>query len=321
VNILQYILRRALYAIPILLGVLFLLFVIFFNVANPYDMAMKAKGEKAPKEVLEAWIQLHGYDKPKFPTWQDPTNSMLFDHFRRMLTFDFGNSDVDDQPILKKIRKGMGPSLMLATPSFFLSVFLAVSLSLFIAFFRGSAMDQVGVFLCVLGMSIVILIYILMGQFLLSKTLKYFPISGYERGDGGRFIVLPLLIGLVAGLGSSVRFYRTIMVEETGKDYVRTARAKGVSDSGIMFHHVLKNAMIPILTQVVMAIPYLFLGSLLMESFFGIPGLGSMTKDAIDANDFATLRVMVFIGSVLFIVGQTATDISYCLVDPRVRLE
>lgn len=320
-NILHYILRRALYAIPILLGVLFLLFAIFFNVANPYDMAIKAKGEKAPREVLDAWIKLHGYDKPKFPTWQDPANSILYDHFRRMLTFDFGNSDVDDQPILKKIQKGMGPSLMLATPSFFLSVFVAVSLSLFIAFFRGTALDQMGVFLCVLGMSVVILIYILMGQFVLSKTLKYFPISGYERGDGWRFIVLPLLIGLVAGLGGSVRFYRTIMVEETGKDYVRTAKAKGVSDTGIMFRHVLKNAMIPILTQVVMGIPYLFLGSLLMESFFGIPGLGSMTKDAIDANDFATLRVMVFIGSLLFIIGQTATDISYCLVDPRVRLE
>jgi len=321
-NILRYTLRRILYAAPILLGVLLILFLIFFAVADPVDIARRAKGEKASQEVLDAWLELHGYDKPKFPSWEDPINCILFDHYKSMLTFQFGASDVDDQPIVDKIKRGMVPSLTLTVPSFFMGIYLAVSISLLVAFFRGTYIDYMGVFLCVLGMSVPILVYIIAGQYLLSLVLKYFPMSGFERGfEGWRFVILPVVISVLGGLGGSVRFYRTIMVEEMGRDYVRTAKAKGVGDSGVMFKHVLKNAMIPILTQVVMVIPYLFLGSLLMESFFGIPGLGSMTKDAIDANDFATLRVMVFIGSILFIFGQIATDVSYAAVDPRIRLE
>lgn len=321
-NLLRYVLRRVLYAVPILLGVLLILFFIFFAVADPEDMARRAKGEKASQEVLQAWLKLHGYDKPKYPSPGNLTHCILFDHYKSMLTFKFGASDVDDQPILNKIKKGMGPSLVLTVPSFLMGIFLAIALSLLVAFFRATYIDTMGVFLCVLGMSVPILVYIITGQYLLSLVLKYFPMSGFERGwVGWRFIILPVLISVLGGLGGSIRFYRTVMLEEMSKDYVRTAKAKGVSDGGVMFKHVLKNAMIPILTQVVMVIPYLFLGSLLMESFFGIPGLGSMTRDAISSNDFSTLRVMVFIGSILFIVGQIATDISYALVDPRIRLE
>ena len=132
---------------------------------------------------------------------------------------------------------------------------------------------------------------------------------------------MPVLVGLAASVGEQVRFYRTVFVEETNQDYVRTARAKGCGDGRVMWNHVLRNAMIPVITRVVLAIPFLFTGSILLESFFAIPGLGSMTVDAIHANDFATLRVMVFLGSVLFIVGQIVTDICYTLADPRVRLE
>ena len=148
------------------------------------------------------------------------------------------------------------------------------------------------------------------------------PISGFASGlDAWKFLILPVVIGVVAGIGSSTRWYRTIFLEEIGKDYVRTARAKGLSEITVLFRHVLRNAMIPILTGVVVVIPMLFMGSLLTESFFGIPGLGSYTIDAIQAQDFAVVRAMVFIGSVLYIVGLILTDISYTFVDPRVRFE
>jgi peptide/nickel transport system permease protein len=148
------------------------------------------------------------------------------------------------------------------------------------------------------------------------------PISGYQSGfDAARFLILPVAVGVIAGLGASIRWYRAIFLEEIGKDYVRTARAKGVSEVAVLFRHVLKNGMIPILTGVVVVIPSLFLGSLISESFFGIPGLGSFTIEAILMQDFAIVRAMVFIGALLYILGLILTDLSYTLVDPRVRLQ
>ena len=148
------------------------------------------------------------------------------------------------------------------------------------------------------------------------------PISGFDFGVSAlKFVILPVIVGVIAGIGSGTRWYRTIFLEEINKDYVRTARAKGLSEIRVLFKHVLKNAMIPILTGVVVVIPLLFLGSLITESFFGIPGLGSYTIDAISSQDFAVVRAMVFIGSVFYIVGLILTDISYTVVDPRIRLE
>jgi peptide/nickel transport system permease protein len=172
-------------------------------------------------------------------------------------------------------------------------------------------------------MSVSALLYIIGGQYLLGKMLRWFPISGFDPAPAviARFLALPVIVGIIAGLGDSVRFDRTVFVEETSKDYVRTARAKGAGEGRIMLRHVFRNGLIPILTQIVIAIPFLFTGSILLESFFGIPGLGSITVDAINANDFATLRTMVFIGSLLFVLGQILTDVSYTLADPRVRLE
>jgi peptide/nickel transport system permease protein len=240
-----------------------------------------------------------------------------------MLTFDFGLSDADDSPILERIRKGVGPSLSLTVPLFVLGLLVAIPLSLLVAFFRETYIDRTGVFLCVLAMSVSTLLYIIGAQFLIGKMLRWFPISGFDPNLLllPRFLAMPILVGIVSGIGSDVRFYRTAFIEESSRDFVRTARAKGASEVRIMTRHVLRNALIPILTQVVLAIPFLFTGSLLLESFFGIPGLGGITVDAIQANDFSTLRTMVFIGSLLFVLGQIATDLSYGLVDPRVRLE
>ncbi len=319
---LAYVLRRLLYGGAVVLGVLGVLFVLFFQVATPDDIARRALGDKARTDAIEQWKVNHGYDRPLWP-WQDFDDNLFFHHYSTMLSFDFGRSDVDDAPIMRRVREGAVPSLILTVPIFTLSLVLTVLLGLFVAFFRETYIDTAGVFFCVLAMSVSILLYIIGGQYLIGKLLRWFPISGFDSDPAVvlRFLALPVLIGLLSGVGSNVRFYRTVFVEETSRDYVRTARAKGAGEWRVMVHHVLSNSLIPILTQIVLAIPFLFTGSLLLESFFGIPGLGSLMVDAINQNDFATMRVMVFVFSLLFVVGQIATDISYAAVDPRVRLE
>ncbi len=319
---LAYLLRRILYGFVTVLGVLLFLFVLFFLFATPDDVARKAVGEKAPPEVIEQWKANHGYDKPRFWNPHRPFDTMLVEHFRRMLTFDFGRSDSDDTPIMRRLRQGIGPSLSLTVPLFTLGLALGIAFALFVAFFRETYIDRGGVVLCVLVMSVSMLLYIIGAQYLIGKLLRWFPISGFDPSPAviGRFLAMPLVVGLLAHLGGDVRFYRTIFVEEATRDYVRTARAKGCGAPRIMFRHVLRNALIPILTTVVIEIPFLFTGSILLESFFGIPGLGAVTVEAINSNDFATLRTMVYMGSLLFVLGQILTDISYTVVDPRVRL-
>ena len=196
-----------------------------------------------------------------------------------------------------------------------------ITFGLILAFFRGTYVDVSGVVLCVIMMSISGLFYIIGGQYLIGKLLHLVPISGYDNGfEAIKFIILPVLVGLIGGIGASTRWYRTLFLEEMNKDYVRTARAKGLSETKVLYQHVLVNGLIPILTGVVVLLPTLFIGSLIVESFFAIPGLGSYTIDAINAQDFAIVRSMVFLGSVLYIIGLILTDISYTLVDPRVRL-
>lgn len=327
---LAYVLRRLGYGFLTLLGVLFLLFLLFFTLTTPEDIARMAVGEKAPPQVYTQWIKNHGYDRPLFVndaymTWSVKryTDTLLFDHYSRMLTFDFGRSDIDDSPIVQRIREGAGPSLSLTLPLFAIGLVIGTALSLLVAFFRDTYIDRMGLVLCVLAMSVAALLYIIAGQYLMGKYLRWFPISGFDPDPRliWRFLALPVVVGLLARLGSDVRFYRTVFVEEMSRDYVRTARAKGCGEGQIMFRHVLRNAMLPILTSIVMTIPFLFMGSFLLESFFGIPGLGAMVFEAIHSNDFSTLRTMVFIGALLFILAQIATDISYTLADPRVRLE
>lgn len=324
---LAYIARRLLYAPLILVGVNLLTFALFFVVNTPDDMARMQLGVKrVTPEAIERWKAERGYDKPLFINAEMPgvkvlTETVFFEKSLRMFVFDFGRAD-DGRDIANEIVSRMGPSLAIALPTFALGLFVTVAFALLLVFFRASYLDLWGGVLCVGMMSISGLFYIIGGQWLVSKVWHLVPISGYGTGvDVSRFLVLPVLIGVVAGIGASSRWYRTIFVEEAGKDYVRTARAKGLSELQALFRHVLKNGMIPILTGVVVVIPSLFMGSLLTESFFGIPGLGSYTIDAINAQDFLVVRAMVFIGAMLYIVGLLLTDLSYTLVDPRVRLE
>jgi len=322
-----YIVRRLLYAIPILVGVNLLTFLLFFIVNTPDDMArMQLGAKRVTPEAIEKWKAERGYDLPLF--WNSNEES-LFDKASKtiftqksakLFVFDFGYSE-DKRDIAGEIGERMWPSLALAVPVFLVGLAVCVSFALLMAFFRATYLDFWGVVLCVAMMSVSTLFYIIGGQYLVSKTLHLVPISGYAGGmDSIRFLILPVAIGVIAGIGSSSRWYRTLFLEEMGRDYVRTARAKGLAESAVLFRHVLKNAMIPILTGAVVVIPLLFLGSLLSESFFGIPGLGSYTIDAIQAQDFAVVRSMVFLGSVFYIAGLILTDISYTLVDPRIRL-
>ena len=324
---LAYIVRRVLYAIPILIGVNLITFVLFFVVNTPDDMARMHLGAKrVTPEAIDKWKQERGYHKDllwneKAPGAVKFTDTIFFEKSLRLFAFDFGRAE-DQRDIAHEIRARMGPSLALAIPVFLVGLAVNITFALLMAFFRATYLDFWGVVLCVAMMSISTLFYIIGGQYLASKILHLVPISGYDDGlDAAKFVILPVLIGVVSGIGSGSRWYRTIFLEEMGRDYVRTARAKGLAESVVLFRHVLKNAMIPILTGAVVVIPLLFMGSLLAESFFGIPGLGSYTIDAIQAQDFAVVRSMVFIGSVLYIVGLLLTDLSYTLVDPRIRLE
>jgi len=322
-----YVVRRILYAIPILIGVNLITFLLFFVVNTPDDMArMQLGAKRVTPEAIEKWKAERGYDKPMlYNAAADGlgalTETIFFQKSVKLFRFEFGNAD-DGRSIGHEIRTRMLPSLAIAVPVFAVGLAVNITVALALVFFRATYLDFWGVVLCVAMMSISMLFYIIGGQFLASKLWHLVPISGYDGGlDAGRFVLLPVLVGVIAGIGSSTRWYRTIFREEVGRDYVRTARAKGLAETTIMFRHVLKNAMIPVLTGVVVVIPLLFMGSLLTESFFGIPGLGSYTIDAIQGQDFAVVRAMVFLGSVLYIVGLILTDISYTLVDPRVRFE
>jgi peptide/nickel transport system permease protein len=321
-----YIIRRLLYAIPILIGVNLFTFALFFVVNPPDQMARLHLGERhVTQEAIDKWKSQRGYDLPLMINSEAEglstlTDTIFFEKSIRLFIFDFGSSD-NGRDISYDIGQRMWPSLAIAIPSLIVALVVNIFFAMLLAFFRGSYIDIWGVILCVVLMSISALFYYIGGQFLVGKLLHLVPISGYDTGlNATKFIILPVLIGVAAGIGASTRWYRTFFLEEIGKDFVRTARAKGLSESLVLFRHVLKNAMIPILTGIVVALPLLFMGSLIIESFFGIPGLGSYTIDAINQQDFAIVRAMVFLGSVLYIIGLILTDISYTLVDPRVRL-
>ncbi|WP_269900236.1 ABC transporter permease [Paenalcaligenes faecalis] len=324
---LRYLLRRLGYGILVLLGVNLLTFVLFFAVNTPDDMARLAiGGQRVSADAIEQWKRQQGYDKPLFVNHSQTglhivKDTIFFERSVPLLRLDFGFSD-GGHDIGHEIANRMGPSLALAIPTFILGLAVSVAFALFLVFFRHTAIDFYGVVLCVILLSISGLFYIIAGQWLFAKLLAWVPYSGWTQGlDTSRFLILPVLIGVISRLGGESRFYRSLFLEESNKDYIRTARAKGLSEYTVLFKHLLRNAMLPILTGTVSAIPLLFMGSLISESFFGIPGLGSYTIEAINAQDLSIVRAMVFLGSGLYIIGLILADISYTLADPRVRFE
>ncbi len=312
-NIWAYIIRRLLYVIPVLLGVCLIIFVLF-NLVSP-DPTLIMLGKHASVSQMEDLRRELGLDRPWFLQYLDVVKSAF--------TFDFGRSWSTKQEIIEMIKAGAIPSLTLSIPAFVISTFLSISISLFVAFFRGTILDRTIVFLCVTMMSISSLAYILFGQWFFAFKLGLFEISGYEFGFPYfiPYVILPVLIWVMLGIGPDVRFYRTIILDEIYQDYVRTARAKGLSENKIMFKHVLKNAMIPIITYVIIQIPFLILGALLLETFFSIPGLGGIVLSAINSSDFPVVKAMTILISVAYIIFSVLTDVMYTLVDPRVRLK
>jgi len=309
-----YIFRRLLYTVPIVVGVLLLTFFLFSVVGG--DISPQIAGKNADAQTIAEIRHEYGFDKPLFLSW----DSQFVNHFRKALTFQFGRA-LDREKISEKILRGVGPSLSLTIPMFLGTLVLSLTLALLAAFVRGSWLDMVVVILCVAGMSIPYLSFIIYGQYFFAYKLGWFPILYMPEESLLTSLTLPVLIGIIAGLGGNLRFYRTVVLDEMRSDYVRTAFAKGLSTTKVLFKHVLKNALIPIITSVVLSIPYLFLGSLLLERFFGIPGLGSLMIEAIASRDFFIINAMTFIFSLLIVVFTLLTDICYAWADPRIKLE
>jgi peptide/nickel transport system permease protein len=308
-----YIVRKLLSTIPTLLGVALIVFVLFNLVGG--DPTYQMLGRHANAQQIEEVRHEYGFDQSR------PVQ--FLNYLKQIVTFDYGRSYSTRQSISQMIGDGIVPSLSLMIPAFLVTTLLSIAIGLGAAYFRGKAIDRVTVILCIFGMSLPMLGYILFGQYFFAFKLGWFPISGYETAwpDRIQYILMPMAIFVLVSLGYDVRFYRTAILEETSQDYVRTARAKGLSEPVIFFRHVLKNSMVPILTNIVVEIPLLILGAFLLESFFGIPGLGSITIDAVNNSDFPVIKAMTTLVAFLYILGNLATDVLYTLVDPRVRLK
>ena len=323
-----YIVRRVLYGVLILLGVNLITFFLFFTVNTPDDMArMNIGGKRVTQELIERWKDERGYAKPLY--WNDKeqgtdklTDTIFWERSVSLFTLNFGRADSESAgDIGHEVATRMWVSIQLALPIFLLQVIASTAFALLLVMFRHTKLDLWGVVLCVLMLSVSGLFYIIVGQFLFSRVLRLVPISGYATGlDAVRFLLLPIVLSALARLGTEARLYRAMFLEEIGKDYVRTARAKGLSETVVMFRHVLRNALIPIITSAGAYLPYVFLGSLVFESFFGLPGLGAYVIEAIGKQDFAVVRTMVFLGSLLYIVSFIVIDVAYTWADPRVRL-
>ncbi len=324
---LAFVARRIAYGLLVLVGINLATFTLFFAVNTPDDMArISLGGRRITADAIEKWKAERGYDRPLFWNAQAQgtdrlTDTLYWSTSAAMFRFDFGRSD-SGRDIAAEVRRRAPASLALAVPVFIVGLGVSITLALGLAFFRGTRLDFWGVVACVALMSISSLFFIVAGQYAFGRVMRIVPVSGFDGGlDALRFLLLPVLVGIVGRLGGETRFNRTLFLEEIHKDYVRTARAKGLSEPAVLFRHVLRNALIPILSSSVVVIPLLFMGSLITESFFSIPGLGSYLIEAIGAQDFAVVRAMVFLGSVLYIAGLILTDLSYAWADPRIRLK
>lgn len=333
---LNYLLRRLLYAPLIIVGVMLVTFIIFFVVQKPETVAKNQVGKRATPEDAYKWLHKRGYDKPLiFNTGQQRVtadghpydskgffDTIFFNQLGGLATFNLGISDVTSRDLKELFREGAIPSLALMLPAYLVGFFMAIGLALYLVFVRYSALDFAGIILCVALMSIPPMVYIIFGQAVAALALNYFPAFGFDPNilHSGRFLILPVFLIVIMSLGHDVRLYRAIFLEEITQDYVRTALAKGVSPSRLLLRHVLKNGMIPLITLVIAHLPLLILGSLMVENFFGIPGLGNLLMTAIQTQDLAVIRGVTFLTSILYIIGLILTDIGYALVDPRIRL-
>jgi peptide/nickel transport system permease protein len=321
---LKYALKRLRETVPTTLGVLLLTFALFNVVGG--SPALTVLGKNASAEAVEAFNRKHGYDKPLLigdfslsspESFVKVFDSQFFAFLGNLCKGDFGYSTEYNEPVADILKRGVLPSLSLTVPILVCGVFVALSLALFSAAHRGEWQDSAVLVGSTALMSVNYVIWVLAGQFFLSYKFGLFPVWGYESAF---YLVLPVIIGVVSSLGVDVRFFRSAILDEMYRPYVLTARTKGLSPRRIMIRHVLANAMIPIVTYVSLSIPGLFAGSLLLESFFGIPGLGSISVNAIHSSDMSVVRSVVVLGALLYQFVNLATDLLYAALDPRVRM-
>jgi peptide/nickel transport system permease protein len=308
-----YLVRRLLYAIPILLGVILITFLLFYVVQSPQERAVNALGPKTPESVRNQWIENRGYNRPLYQQFAT--------HVVRMATFDFEPSNITKRSMGETFMAGVGPSLCVTLPGFVVGVVAALALALYQVFVRNSRADRTITFFCVLMMSVPTMVYIIFGQAVIAQNLNWFPVSGFEWGGGMlRFLILPIAIMAIVNLGYDGRMFRAVFLEEIAQDYVRTAHAKGVPATKVLSRHVLKNGLIALITLLVGQLPKLILGSLLIESFFGIPGLGNVMVQAIHTGDDPVVLATAYLGALMYLAALILTDILYAAADPRIRL-
>lgn len=309
---LKYILRRTLYMIPILFGVTLITFILFNVVGG--DPAAQAAGKYASAEQIARLRHELGLDGSLLQQY-------LF-FLKQVFTFDYGRSWATKQEISKMFMDGVGPSLSLTAPAFIIAQLLSIGVALMLIHWRGKLLDRTTKILALAMLSVSSLVYILYGQYFLAYQWDLFPVSGWDPSFDGRwaYLGMPIIIFVVLSLGNNILFYRTVFIDEIFHDYVRTARAKGLGEGAVLFKHVLRNALIPIITRVVLQMPFLLLGSLLLESFFGIPGVGGLVIQAINNADFPVIKAITVLGAVLYMIFQLISDLLYAVVDPKVEL-
>jgi len=311
---LSYIVRRCIYAIPVLLGVMLITFLLFNVLQKPETAAAINLGPKATKIAREQWVKARGLDQP--------LTVQFGRHLKKLATLQFEPSWRTGRDIRETFLQGAGPSLLITVPGFFCGLIASIGLALYQVFVRNSLMDRSITLLSVALMSVPAMVFIIFGQAVIALSLNYFPAFGYDwRGwETAKFLILPVMIMVVTNLGYDTRLYRAIFLEEINQDYVRTALAKGVSSARMLSVHVFKNGLIALITLTVSRLPALIMGSLLIENFFGIPGLGNVLFMAIQTSDQPVVLASVYLGSLLYVASLILTDIAYALADPRIRL-
>jgi len=309
-----YILRRLWQMLPTMLGVIVLVFFLFNWVGG--DPSYILAGKMSNIDQINNIRHQLGIDQPYYV--------QLSIFVKQIVTFDFGSSWSTGETVAHILETRIGPSLIVLIPMTILETLIAIALALGIAFVRGSLTDRAVMIACTVGMSISILVYIIVFQYWFAYKLSLFPVQGWGEGvweNLSQYALLPILIGLAVSVAPTLRLFRTFVLDEVNQDYVRTARAKGVSERRVVWVHVLRNAAIPIITYVMSNLPSLLIGVFLLERFFGIPGIGREVILAVDRSDFPVIKAITVYVAAATMVFNLLTDLMYKAVDPRVQLK
>jgi peptide/nickel transport system permease protein len=309
-----YTLRRLWQFIPTLAGVVLLVFFLFNWVGG--DPAYLLAGKISNPATIENIRRQLGVDQSYAV--------QLWIFVRQILSGDFGASWATNERVADIFATRLGPSLTVLVPLLFISTLLAMAAAMLVAYVRGSLTDRAVMIACTVGQSISILVYILVFQYLFAYQLGWFPVQGWGTTLGEnllRYSVLAISVGVAVSLAPDIRLYRTFFLDEIGQDYVRTARAKGMSEARVMGVHVLRNAAIPIVTNVLLQLPGLLAGAFLIERFFGIPGIGREVILAVERSDFPVIKAVTVYVAIATMVVSLAADLLYRAIDPRVQLK